>query len=258
MKKNKIIKFNLLENAKSSLRHAVTHLTNDDEITADDYKYAILDIVHSIELLFKEKLKRVHPAFIWKNIDRYPDKKEYTVTLDIAKNRLIRMAGVQFADKHTKNLEAIKKLRNEIEHYEFEGEIELVKSHIGRMMSFIFWFSEEYLELKWEEEFKNDDSWWSLINMYQFFEEHVAVIEERMFKEKRAAMDCPECGAYTFDLDNGSCQMCGESQQVDECENCGQRYIANVLHEYDRQVDKDHFVKEKLCDSCATPPFDND
>ena len=257
MKKNKIIKFNLLENAKSSLHHAVSHLTNEDEITTADYKYAILDIAHSIELLFKEKLKRVHPAFMWKNIDRYPDKKEYTVTLDSAKNRLVRIACVKFTDKHTKNLESIKKLRNEIEHYEFEREIEVIKSHIGRMMSFIFWFSEEYLELKWEEEFKKDDSWWSLINMYQFFEEHVAVVEERMFKEKKAVTDCIECGAYTFDLDEESCQMCGESQHVDECENCGQRYVANEIHEYTEQVAQDCFVKHKLCEFCA-PPYDND
>ena len=55
--KNKIIKFNLLENAKSSLRHSVTRLRSEDEMTVDDYKYAVLDILHSIELLFKEKLK---------------------------------------------------------------------------------------------------------------------------------------------------------------------------------------------------------
>lgn len=36
------IKFNLLSNAEDSLRHAVWHLTSDEDKTAGDYKRALL------------------------------------------------------------------------------------------------------------------------------------------------------------------------------------------------------------------------
>ncbi|MBF0595192.1 MAG: hypothetical protein HQL22_09515 [Candidatus Omnitrophica bacterium] len=65
MAKESRLKLTLLENARSSLRHAVMHLPETQGIMVEDYKYAIRDIVHTIELLFKEKLQRIHPAFIW-------------------------------------------------------------------------------------------------------------------------------------------------------------------------------------------------
>jgi len=254
----KILKLDLLGNAKSSLSHAVVHLTSDDSLNIDDYKYAILDIVHSIELLFKEKLKRIHPAFMWSNVDKYPNKDAYTVTLGEAKQRLARIGGVVFSRKHLDNIESIKKLRNEIEHYEFEINENLASTYIGRMLSFIFWFSSEHLDLDWESEFKRDDTWSALINIYQFFEEHIAVVEERMFKEKRNVGECAECGAYAFDFDEGQCEMCDEKKEVEICENCGGQEFGYKMIEISEQVDENDYVTKRLCESCAAPQYDND
>ena len=44
----KVFKLDLLGNAKSSLRHAVLHLTSDKTLTIDDYKYAIRDITRRL------------------------------------------------------------------------------------------------------------------------------------------------------------------------------------------------------------------
>ena len=52
--------FNLLENAKDSLRHAVEHLTNRDRKTSSDFKYVIRDLSQGVELFLKEALKRIH------------------------------------------------------------------------------------------------------------------------------------------------------------------------------------------------------
>lgn len=238
--KKKMLKLDLLGNAKSSLTHAVVHLTDNNSLTIDDYKYAILDIVHSIELLFKEKLKRVHPSFMWRNVDKYPNKEAYTVTLDDAKQRLMRIAGVTFTEKHLDNIESIKKLRNEIEHYEFEIDETSAKTHIGRMLSFIFWFSNKHLDLEWESEFKREGTWSALIDIYQFFEDHVEVVEHRMNKEDRYVEECPECGACTYDMDADECELCSCDGLLFECQQCGGRFF-----EYQMSADI-----EEMCGNC--------
>jgi len=53
------IKFDLINNAKDSLHHAVEHLTDPDGIQGSDLKIAIRDIGHVIELLLKR-----HHAFV--------------------------------------------------------------------------------------------------------------------------------------------------------------------------------------------------
>jgi hypothetical protein len=246
----KELKLNLIENAKSSLRHAVLHLSEDVGVNVDDYKYAINDLAHVVELLFKEKLKRVNPAFLWSNIDKYPSKEAFKVTLDEARQRLIKIAGIIFPDKHIENLKEIKNIRNQIVHYEFEINEKIAKTYIGRILSFVFWFAYEHLELDWETEFKKEDSWGPLTSMHQFFEEHISVIEERMHKEKKSVTECPDCGAYAFDLDEEECQMCGEKHKVEECTNCGSMGIEFKMIEGFRWECEEYCVVEKLCEMC--------
>lgn len=69
------IKFDLINNARSSLIHAVGHLINPDGVTEHDLKYAIRDVAHVVELLLKERLRRIHEAFVWQDVDKYPSSK---------------------------------------------------------------------------------------------------------------------------------------------------------------------------------------
>jgi len=52
----KIMKFSLLENAQSSLKNAILHLTSESEPTNVDIKYGILDVTQTVELPLKERL----------------------------------------------------------------------------------------------------------------------------------------------------------------------------------------------------------
>ncbi len=66
-KENKIIntvQFDLINNAKDSLHHAVNHLTNSEGIGPGDIKLVIREVSQVVELLFKERLRQIHPAFI--------------------------------------------------------------------------------------------------------------------------------------------------------------------------------------------------
>ena len=70
-----VIQFNLLDNARDSLRQAVELLALD-EIGSHHarLKHSITASAHCIELLLKERLRRINPAFVWENVDKYQDK----------------------------------------------------------------------------------------------------------------------------------------------------------------------------------------
>lgn len=57
-------KFNLIEDALDSFEHAIAHVTANGGATPGDSKRVILDLSHVAELLFKERLRQVHPAFV--------------------------------------------------------------------------------------------------------------------------------------------------------------------------------------------------
>lgn len=223
------LKLDLIGNAKSSLHHAVDHLTENQLSTVDDVKQAILSVTHVIELLFKEKLRQSHEAFVWKNIDKFPSKEAYTVSLDEAKNRLLNICGVKFTKDHIRNIESIKKIRNEIEHYQFEIEKNEADVQIGRMMSFVFWFSREHLGLDWETELRSDDTWKVLLDMRGFYEERKKEVEKRMCEEERFVVDCPECGVCAYDMEADNCEMCFSSNLLVECQSCGVEFFEDFM-----------------------------
>ena len=70
--KPKPIEFDLLGNAKDSFPQAVDMLVNDDVSSHHArLKQAILSAAHCIELLLKERLRQIHPAFVWETSIRF-------------------------------------------------------------------------------------------------------------------------------------------------------------------------------------------
>ncbi len=143
-------KFNLIENALDSLEHAIEHLNSinkDDRVGT--FKRVILDLSHTEELLFKERLRRIHPAFVLSDVDKYPSSAAHTVTAAEALKRLQRIGGIEFEDADQSALKTIREKRNEIKHYEFEINEGEAKVIIGNVLSFIFRFSCDELDLDW-------------------------------------------------------------------------------------------------------------
>ena len=219
MKPDKI-KFDLINNAKDSLIHAVEHLTNPNRIKARDLKCAIRDVVHVVELLLKERLRRVHPSFIWQDIDKYPSSTTYIIGISRSVERLCKLAGVSFAKDSKKTISACKTIRNSIEHYEFQLDFKKTKGIIGRMLSFIFDFSKRHLELDLEKEFRSDTRWDELINLYEFWEAHSTTLEKQLSEQKKPVCNCPSCGAVTYDISESKCLLCGNTEELVECDEC--------------------------------------
>ena len=232
----KAIKFDLINNARSSLNHAVEHLANPDGINSGDLKYAIRDIAHVVELLLKERLRRIHEAFIWQNIDKYPSSGAYKVGTNIAVERLFKLGGIKLAEEAKKTISACRDFRNLVEHYEFEINLKETKGIIGRMLSFIFDFSKKHLQLDLEKEFRNDDRWVALIDIYEFWEAHSNLLEKQLVEEGKVTICCPSCDAMTFDIDSEKCLLCGHVESLVDCDVCHESVLESeteVVNEFD-------------------------
>jgi len=220
LSKYKVKKFTLIDNARDSLNHAVDHLTKE-KLLLGDLKCALRDVSHVVELLIKERLYRVHPAFVWQNVDKYPRDEENTVGVQQAVERLSKIAGLILKSDEIMVINRCKKIRNEIEHYEFILDEKEVKVIIGKVLSFIISFSIKHLSVDFENEFKSDDRWKTLLDLYEFWEAHSKSVRDDLESKNIPYCECPSCYADTFNLAIDQCALCGHIEQEVECEKCG-------------------------------------
>ena len=218
MSEQRHIQFDLLANARDSLRQAVELLAWKD-IWSDHarMKHAITNAAHSIELLLKERLRRVNPALLWENVDKCPSIECRTVTTATAISRLKKIGGVTFTSGDEKNLLSLRKTRNAIEHYEWRTTEKEAKVVVGNALSFAFSFAAENLGTDLTEDFKQDDTWRRLIEeLYGFVRAHGARIEAKFIEKGEYPSCCEVCGELTVPMRGGCCELCGHWQDVDD------------------------------------------
>ena len=216
----KRIEFDLIGNAKDSLRHTVSMFVNDDAGPHHArLKHAILSSAHCIELLLKERLRRVHPALVWENVDKYPNLEARTVTSALALERLKRLGGLTFDADDERTIKDLRVTRNAVEHYEWrttEHETQLI---VGKALSFALSFAKAHLDVDLSEDFRKDDTWMMLLNeFFEFAWHHGKRIEAELSARSSAIAECQECGAMTVPVLSNTCRLCGHWQQYDDNE----------------------------------------
>jgi len=217
--------FNLIENALDSLEHAIGHLTASDGKKAGDFKRVILDLSHVAELLFKERLRKIHPAFVLTNVDKYPSTTAHTISAADALQRLQKIGGVEFKETDQSALKTIREKRNEIEHYEFAISEDEAKVVIGNVLVFIFRFSCDELGLDWADRRLNDPAWAKLNEYAEFYEAQRSHILDTLVDSDIPTIDCPMCHNDTFDLEAEVCLLCGHREEVLQCVQCKTDYL---------------------------------
>jgi hypothetical protein len=228
-----IQKLSLVENALDSLEHAISHLnTLQKPPAAGTLKRIILDTSHVAELLFKERLRQIHPAFIYSDVDKYPSKKAHTITASDALQRLQKIGEVEFNDSDKSALKTIRDKRNEIEHYEFAIDEAEAKVVIGSVLSFIFRFATEEVGLDWSARRIEDPGWKRLNEYAEFYEIEKTHLIERLQVGGIPTMECPVCSNETFDTEAELCVLCGHREQLLQCKSCKADYLySNVEYE---------------------------
>jgi ribosomal protein L37E len=214
-------KFSLVENARDSLEHAVAHLTTEKNPSHNDLKIALLDVARVVELLLKERLRSVHPAFLWVDVEKYPSADARTVGAEATVTRLQSVAGVVLPEAARRTIRACRRIRNSVEHFEFEMDVQEVKSIVGRMLSFIFDFTKHQLSLDFETDFRKDNRWSKLVEIYDFWSAHAEALGKELEERGEETRDCPRCGASTFVISESQCALCGRQDQLVTCGQCG-------------------------------------
>lgn len=205
------IEFNLVSNAQDSICHAVGLLAwNEISNDGSRMKQAIISIAHGVELLLKERLRRVGPALIWEDIDKYPKLEARTVTVEKAIHRLRNIGGVTISDADEKLVRSLRNTRNAIEHFEWTTTIQEAKLIVGTALSFVISFSENELGLDLRYEFRKDDTWEQLIcELYTFTRAHGKRVEERLLGSGLVPICCNSCGESTVVAGRAECYLCG-------------------------------------------------
>ena len=220
-------KFTLIENAADSLKHAIDHIDPVHDTKIGNWKRAILDLSHVVELMFKERLKSIHPSLMWRDVDKYPSSKAFTVSSEQAFNRLKKIIGVEFTECEEEFIEKLRIKRNEIEHFEFDISNDEARMIIGHILSFILHFAKRELDLEWQNQYLDHNKWNILKGYTEFYEQQLEKIEKLIEDEALGVLVCPSCHHETFNIDTEKCLLCSHQEEMLECKSCKEPYLCS-------------------------------
>lgn len=216
------IEFGLLQNALDSIDQAIDLVAWDDEPNeARRFKRAMLAVAHGVELLLKERLHRIHPAFILENIDNFPKLNARTVTVETAISRLEHIGGLVIQERDVKLVRSLRDTRNAIEHYAWTTSKEEAERIVGQALGFALHFAEQELGASYfGYGAHKDDTLQSLLRA----NEHFATAFNKRYRhvdnfQAAKRMMCSNCRAIVFDPETGECKVCGYWNRAEDDDN---------------------------------------
>jgi hypothetical protein len=210
------ISFELVENAVDSVSHAIELMAWQDIASEKSrLKQAILSVAHGVELLLKERLRRVHPSLVWEDVDHYPRLDARTVGGEKAINRLSSIGAIPIAEPDVALIRSLRNTRNAIEHFSWQTTREEASLIIGQALSFAVDFAQQELGYNLAHRFHRDDTWKQLIeNSGAFLKAYEARLQ-RPAPSGEFAYPCDFCNAMTISRYGGSCALFGHWNQID-------------------------------------------
>lgn len=205
------IELSLVQNASDFLNEAITNARSKDNRA---WKYAVLHLTNSIELMMKAVLEQEHWSLIFENVDLATKEnlrtgKFRSVNFETAISRLIKISSIEIRDSEIKKLRKIRDLRNKITHYNVSVRVNELQSIVARGLGV-------FIKL-----YKNLEDADAVREVVQFinsqlhdFEKYVkfrlAEIKEPLEESERPTKDlilCPMCFQNTIIRDNGNNQL---------------------------------------------------
>lgn len=133
------VRMTLLENSYDFLNESLrAHGRSEDDPKA--LKFAILHVVHAIELLLKARLQAEHPSLIYENVDR----RGKTVSLRQAIERIVGATRIHLSSKEQRAIRKATEWRDAIIHHEFELPKYQVESVYTQLFEFISSFHNDH------------------------------------------------------------------------------------------------------------------
>ncbi len=212
------IQFDLLTNATDSISYAIELLAWPD-IRNDErrMKQAILSISQGVELLLKERLRRIHPAFMFEDVDKFPSLDARTVGAERALMRLKSISGYLVRDSDAQLMRDLRRTRNAIEHAEWHTTLAEAKAIVGAALSFAIDFAKSELDRDLSYEFRREDTWGQLLTeLHEFAAAHARRLAANAGVDQVNMMTCDVCHHETLDRLEQSCPLCGHWNSDEE------------------------------------------
>mgnify|MGYP001576791238 CR=1 FL=1 len=248
------IVLDLEHNALSSLLHGIKHYVDalallnarfsiPHKLITDNFKFVIIHVFHSVELFLKARLTKAHPLLIYSKPENEINEDAHTVGFEALLGRLSNL-GVIFTKEDRDDLNALRKMRNSIEHHKIQKDIQDVKLYVGRVARFLEKFLKSELNITLKEEILEEDSEEGE-ETYKILSEAIHSYEERLQNAKEVMekilpvdikdrftdyeiISCDTCGEETiiipddrYEDDRIKCFFCGEEYYYEHCYRCG-------------------------------------
>ena len=263
------MELNIIENALDSLSEAICYYESGKKYgDSGRYKFCILLLSHSAELLLKQVLYEQHEAFIYENIDdiKIGSKEPYTIGFRLALKRVKNICGLNMGMYYS-YLEKLAEVRNEIQHYKFSISEEKCLSIVTPAFSAIEYIMHDILGRKF-------DDFSQVITFEQIeilrkdkkaFERRKADISKEIKQngikrvsfeyrnEKYIYIPCPKCSERYLVNKDGSiiCKLCNQNFESHE-KLFEEDYDCIISSEMKREIGKRSTIFNEIyeCERC--------
>jgi hypothetical protein len=126
-------KLDLRGNALDSLNEGLRKYVEGREGEVGSFKFAVLHFSHFMELLLKSAVAKEHRLLVYRKPWASDPKRSLTISM-LEALTILRNAGHSMAESLVTDLEWLKGVRNNIEHYEFDLDVPRVRATLGRVI----------------------------------------------------------------------------------------------------------------------------
>jgi hypothetical protein len=206
--------------------------------------FAILHAVTATELVLKERLARIHPTLIFKNIDVGIFRGEQTISLSKLPQRLINL-GVRVDPKEAELIAMFAKWRNQIVHHMPLFDEKAADKQLPQLLDFLAVFLRRELDTPLEDFLPK--------SLYKtasaLLDEWKRVVKEASTQARAEGSvlseACPDCGTVGVLCLRAEkrvfCHLCAtQHYRYDRCTQCGRHTVSTFS-----SLDAGNY-----CDSC--------
>ena len=237
-------------NAIDSLCEGLRRYRDGREEDPRFYKFAVLHFAHFAELYFKHAVAKEHPLLIWRN----PSSKSLEGTRTIGLKEafaVLSNAGTPLEPDLHRDLEWLRTLRNDIEHYKFTMDIRQVRATLGRVLRATSDFGEGtgLDDLRGLVGYESRDTYDTLLDEYR---DRLANAQADAANDSGGlgATVCYSCGESKVAAERAEavhCHFCDEDEPRHECVICSESFRESEMTPWN----EDHPPNvDFVCDSC--------
>ena len=206
------IEFDLFGNALDSIETAIELVAwGDSEPHQRRLKRSIQAVSHGVELLLKERLRRLHPSLIWENVDKYPSLAARTVGSEQAMSRLTSIGGLVFSKGEAEVVRSLRSTRNAIEHYAWATTKAEAEKIVGQALDFAFHFAKKELAYDFLGYAAHKDG--TIGPLLAANPALAEALSRRAFAPRDInevqPLECEVCRARAVDPSTRACRLCG-------------------------------------------------